>query len=78
MQTYVGRMDNQMACVPLEDISEKQTQSFIMTSSNGNVFRVTGHLCGEFPVPGESPTQRPVTRSFDVFFDLRLYRRLSK
>ena len=43
-----------------------------MTSSNGNIFRVTGPLCGEFTGPGEFPTQRPVTRSFDVFFDLRL------
>ena len=39
-------------------------------------FRVTVHLCGEFP--GEFPAQRPVTRSFDVFFDLRLNKRLSK
>ena len=23
----------------------------MMTSSNGNIFRVTGHLCGEFTVP---------------------------
>ena len=30
-------------------------------------------LCeGKSPVTGESPSQRPVTRSFDVFFDLRL------
>ena len=43
-----------------------------MTSSNGNIFRVTGCLCGEFP------TQRAVTRCFDVFFDLRLNKRLSK
>ena len=27
---------------------------------------------GNSPVPGEFPAQRPVTRSFDVFFDLRL------
>ena len=27
---------------------------------------------GNSPVTGEFPTQRPVTRSFDVFFDLRL------
>ena len=27
---------------------------------------------GNSPVPGEFPTQRPVTRSFDVFFELRL------
>ena len=30
------------------------------------------------PVPGEFPTQRPVTRSFDVYFDLRPNKRLSK
>ena len=24
---------------------------YMMTSSNGNIFRVTGHLCGEFPDP---------------------------
>ena len=40
----------------------------MMTSSNGNIFRFTG----EFPV------QRPVTRGFDVFFDLRLNERLNK
>ena len=50
----------------------------MMTSSNGNIFRVTGHLCGEFTGPGEFPSQRPVTRSFDVFFDLRPNKRLSK
>ena len=50
----------------------------IMTSSNGNIFRVTGHLCGEFTGPGEFPAQRPVTRSFNVFFDLRPNKRLSK
>ena len=33
---------------------------------------------GNSPVTGELPTQRPVTRSFDVFFDLRLNKRLSK
>ena len=33
---------------------------------------------GNSPVPGEFPTQRPVTRSFDVFFDLRLNKRLIK
>ena len=35
-------------------------------------FRVTGPLRGEFP------EQRPVTRSFDVSFDLHLNKRLSK
>ena len=36
-------------------------------------------LCaGNSPVTGEFPTQRPVTRSFDVFFDLRVNKRLNK
>ena len=36
-------------------------------------------ICAEnSPVPDEFPAQRPVTRSFDVFFDLRLNKRLSK
>ena len=43
-----------------------------MTSSNGNIFHVTGPLCGEFTA------QRPVERSFCVFFDVRLYKRLGK
>ena len=33
---------------------------------------------GNSPVPGEFPTQRPVTRSFDVYFDLRPNKRLCK
>ena len=36
-------------------------------------------LCaGISPVSDEFPTHRPVARSFDVFFDLRLNKRLSK
>ena len=57
---------------------------FMMTSSNGNMFRVTGFCAGNSPVTAGSPVtgeflwHRPVTRSFDVFFDLRLNKRLSK
>ena len=36
-------------------------------------------LCaGNSPVTGEFPSQRPVARRFDVFFDLRSNKRLSK
>ena len=35
-------------------------------------------LCGEFTGPRWIPTQRPVTRSFDAFSELRLIKRLSK
>ena len=37
-----------------------------------------GICAGNSPVHGEHPAQRPVTRSFDIFFDLRLNKRLSK
>ena len=51
----------------------------MMTSSNGKDFRVTGPICaGNSPVTGEFPSQRPVTRSFDVFFDLSLNKWFSK
>ena len=43
--------------------------SYMMTSSDGNIFRVTGPLCASL---------RPVARSFDVFFDLHMNQRLSK
>ena len=33
---------------------------------------------GNSSVPGEFPAQRPVTRSYDVFFDLRLNKRLRR
>ena len=33
---------------------------------------------GNSPVPGEFPAQRQVTQSFDVFFDLRLNKRLPR
>ena len=51
---------------------------FMMTSSNGNIFRVTGPLCGNSLVTGEFPAQRPETWSFDVFFDLQRNKRLNK
>ena len=48
----------------------------MMTSSNGNALLA---ICaGNSPVPGEFPTQRPVTRSLDVFSDLHPNKRLRK
>ena len=39
----------------------------MLTSSNVNIFPA-----GNSPVTGEIPSQKPVTQSFDLFFDLRL------
>ena len=43
------------------------------------IFSALLAICaGNSPVPGEFPTQRPVTGSFDVYFDLRPNKWLSK
>ena len=49
----------------------------MMTSSNGNFSALLALCAGNSPVTDESPSQRPVTRSFDVFPYLRLNKRLS-
>ena len=41
-------------------------------------FRVTGHLCGEFTGQRWIPRTKANARRFDVFFDLRRNKRLSK
>ena len=47
--------------------------------SNMEIFSALQALCaGNSPAIGEIPAQRRVTRSFDVFFDLRLNKQLSK
>ena len=51
----------------------------MMTSSNGNIFRDTGHLCGEFTGPRCIPrTKASDTELWWVFFYQRLNKRLSK
>ena len=42
------------------------------------LFALLAICAGNSPVIGEFPAQRPVSRIFDVFFDLRLNKRLSK
>ena len=50
----------------------------MMASSNGNISALLALCAGNSPVTGEFPSQRPVTQSFDVFFDICLNKRLSK
>ena len=59
-------------CISVSSSDEKIQN--MMTSSNGTIFALLD-LCA---VSGEFPAQRPVTRSFDVFFDLCVNKRLSK
>ena len=44
--------------------------ALMMTSWNGNIFGITGPFCvGNSLVTSEFPSQRPVTQSFDIFFE---------
>ena len=72
-QPPVPRLNQAMACCLLSINPSPEPMLMycysMMTSSNGNIFRVTGPLCGEFTGPRWIPrAKRPVTRSFDVFF----------
>ena len=73
----------QLNCLCIQSVSRQWSlylwwMAIMMTSSNENIFRVTGYLCGDFTGPGEFPAQRPVTRGFDVFCDLRRNNGLNK
>ena len=59
--------------LPLRDDNVK---AFIMMSSKRNI--LLAFCAGNSLVTGEFPSQRLVTRGFDVFFDLRLNTWLSK
>ena len=68
--TFIGLSHNVVpSCSHRKARGENRTMNtnVMMKSSNGNIFRVTGHLYGEF-----------TGHRFDVFFDLPLNKRLSK
>ena len=48
-----------------------------MTSSNGNIFHVTGHLCGELTGPRWIPRTKASDAGLWCFFDLRLKKRVN-
>ena len=59
-------------------LNTSSTSDFMMTSSNGNIFRVTGHLCGEFTGPRWIPRTKAIDAELWCFCDLRLNKRVSK
>ena len=76
---YFIQIRNNQEQFPWYSASHVQPCPVIMVaSSNGNIFCVTGPLCRDSPVTDEFPSQRPVTRSFDVLFDIRLNKRFGK
>ena len=62
----------------LEWIKRTTPLNLMMTSWNGNIFRVTGHLCGEFTGLRWIPRTKASDAELWCFFDVRLIKRLSK
>ena len=50
-------VQNMFEMCPFNNIAANHAES-VMTSSNGNIFRVTSHLCGEFTGPRWIPRTR--------------------
>ena len=59
-------------------ILHNETVCTMMTSSDGNIFRVTGHVCGEFTGHRLIPRTKAIDAELWCFFDLRLNKWLSK
>ena len=56
----------------------KKLKLTMMTSSNGNISTLLVFLWAIHRSSVQFPAQSPVTRSFDIFFDLRLNKGMSK
>ena len=71
---YKSRITSKLICV-----TRIQSEIWSLRHHQMETFSVLLALCaGHSLVTGEFPAQRPVTRNFDVFFDLRLNKRLSQ
>ena len=76
--------ESKLACyclVPLGNRGPSQYKGVVlhmMASSNGNIFRVTGPLCGEFTGHRWIPLTKASDAELWCFFDLRLNKRLRK
>ena len=66
------------SCGPLLSLGIPWILGFMMTSSNGNIFRVTGPLCGEFTGSRWISLTKASDAEFWCFLSLRLNKHLSK
>ena len=92
--SFVGRIHRSPSCRATREINTKITLEWVRKQfvirvhtlfyfswwcHQMETFSALLAICaGNSPVPSEFPAQRPVTWNFDVFFDLRLNKRLSK
>ena len=87
---HVSHIVHTMAVDDLEKEGARESAPMVSTKFSQNILTSWWHyqigtfsallaICvGNSPVNGEFPTQRPVMRSFDVFFDLCLNKRWTK
>ena len=76
---HVNFMSSQVTGNPTVAYLSQQHRKHPWWSHQMEPFSTLLALCaGNSPVTGEFPSQKPVTWSFDVFFDLRLNKRFSK
>ena len=81
LRARIGRKSGRLRpkCVAVWHIMDSSKGTHPWWRHQMEAFSALLAICaGNSPVPGEFPAQRPVTWSFDVFFDLRLNKRLSK
>ena len=71
MRVYVYAYVCACPCLCIDKVVSQRYEWNIMTSSNETYFALLLLCEGNTPVTGGFPSRRPVTRSFDVLFDLR-------
>ena len=76
MEIVVYFIQSSVKFVPMDSVESKQPR-VPWWRHPMETFSALLALC-DSPSSGEFPSKRPMTRSFDVFFDLRLNKRLSK
>ena len=77
--SFINKLVVLIPYYPWISASKACTNTVCMTLSNGKIYSALMAICaGNSLVTDEFPAQRPVTQCFDVFFDLRLNKRLSK
>ena len=59
ISTQLDALHDNLMCVGSELTALPLSAPYMVTSSNGNIFRVTSHLCGNSPVTGEFPAKGP-------------------
>ena len=81
MRSGNGLVRNKRQAITWTNDDQVQDANLLIYHENVimDIFSALVVICaGNSPVPGEFAAQRPVTRSFDVFFDLYMNKRLSK